>query len=53
MQVEPVGILFYAGFFCVHDVFWVKNWKKRKKERKKDPCCMLNFGLNNMLFLVK
>ena len=25
----------------------------KKKKRNKDICCMLNFGLNNMLFLVK
>ena len=24
VQVEPVGILCYAGF-CVHDVFWFEN----------------------------
>ena len=26
---------------------------KTEKKKEKDPCCMLNSGLNNMLFLVK
>ena len=27
VQVAPVGILCYADFFCVHDVFWVARLK--------------------------
>ena len=34
VQVEPAGILCYAGFFFffffLYDVFWVENWRKKK-----------------------
>ena len=34
VQVEPAEIVlcWVFFFFFVHDVFWVENWKKKKKK---------------------